>query len=117
MAHALIITAKPGGGLSFDDNDVVQVLDGHQHPGASVAPASSGFLFCYVSDREHDDPEVVALMTPRLNDDADLLSKRRYQVLLEGTAFEAWVPEAQAHAVGMEKTWAEVQALIVDKED
>lgn len=117
MAHALIITAKPGGGLSFDDNDVVQVLDGHQHPGASVTPASSGFLFCYVSDREHDDPELVALMDAYVGEDEELLSKRRFQVLLEGAAFDAWVPEGQAQAAAMLKTWAEVQALIVDKKD
>ena len=116
MAHALIVTARPGGGLSFDGNDVIQVLDADQHPGAAVSPASSGFLFCYVSDRAHDDPDLVALMAPRLNDDADLLDKRRYQLILEGTAFEAWVPAGQAQAVGMQKTWAEVQDLIVDKE-
>lgn len=118
MAHALIITAKPSGGLSYADNDVVQVLDGHQNPGARVTPPDSGFLFCYVSDKEHDDPELVALMEPLVDsgDPEVTLAKRRYAVELTGAAFETWVPEDQAATAGIQKTWAEVQALLTDKE-
>ena len=118
MAHALIITAKPSGGLTYDDNDVVQILDGHQNPGSSVTPASSGFLFCYCTDKEHDDPEVVALMQPweGTGDSPEQLGKRRYQVTLTGSEFETWVPEDEAHDAGIEKTWAEIQAITTDKE-
>ena len=125
MAHALIITSKPSGGLTYDDNDVVQVLDGHQNPGSSVTPPESGFLFCYISDKEHDDPDVIALMDSWEGDlidpdDPDLgreqLGKRRYQVTLTGSEFETWVPEDEAHDAGIEKTWAEVQAITTDKE-
>jgi hypothetical protein len=119
MAHALIITAKPSGGLTYDDNDVIQVLDGHQNPGSSVTPSSSGFLFCYCTDKEADDPEVVALMQPWEDDTEDppeQLGKRRYQVTLTGSEFETWVPEDEAGAAGIEKTWAEIQAITTDKE-
>lgn len=125
MAHALIITAKPNGGLTYADNDVVQVLDGHQNPGSSVTPTDSGFLFCYISDKEHDDPDVVALMEPWEGDLIDpaepelgreQIGKRRHQVTLTGSEFETWVSEDQAAAAGIEKTWAEVQSLITDKE-
>lgn len=117
MAHALIITAKPSGGLTYDDNDVVQVLDGHQHPGRAVTPTSSGFLFCYISDKDHDDPDVVALMQPweSASDPPEPLAKRRYQVTLTGAEFETWMPEDEAHAAGIEKTWAEIQAITTDK--
>jgi len=119
MAHALIITAKPGGGLTYDDNDVVQVLDGHQNPGSEVTPTESGFLFCYISDKDHDDPDVLALMEPWEDDTQDppeQLGKRRYQVTLTGSEFETWVPEDEAHDAGIEKTWAEIQAITTDKE-
>jgi hypothetical protein len=125
MTHALIITAKPSAGLTYTDNDVVQVLDGHQNPGSSVTPPESGFLFCYISDKEHDDPDVVALMEPWEGDLIDpevpelgreQLGKRRYQVTLTGSEFETWVAEDQAAAAGIEKTWAEVQAILTDKE-
>ena len=119
MAHALIITAKPSGGLTYSDNDVVQVLDGHQNPGSSVTPTESGFLFCYCTDKEADDPDVVALMEPWEDDTQDppeQLGKRRYQVTLTGSEFETWVPEDEAGAAGIEKTWAEIQAITTDKE-
>jgi len=118
MTHALIITAKPSGGLTYADNDVVQILDGHQNPGAAVTPTDSGFLFCYISDKDHDDPDVLALMSPWEDDTQDppeQLGKRRYQVTLTGSEFETWVPEEQADAAGIEKTWAEIQALTTDK--
>ena len=119
MAHALIITAKPSGGLTYSDNDVVQVLDGHQNPGSSVTPTESGFLFCYCTDKEADDPDVVALMEPWEDDTQDppeQLGKRRYQVTLTGSEFETWVPEDEAGAAGIEKTWADIQAITTDKE-
>jgi hypothetical protein len=118
MTHALIITAKPSGGLTYADNDVVQILDGHQNPGAAVTPTDSGFLFCYISDKDHDDPDVLALMSPWEDDTQDppeQLGKRRYQVTLTGSEFETWVPEDEAHDAGIEKTWAEIQALTTDK--
>ena len=124
MAHTLIITAKPSGGLTFDDNDVVQVLDGHQNPGSSVTPASSGFLFCYISDKDHDDAEVLALMEPWEGDlidpdDPDAgreqLGKRRYQVTLTGSEFDTWVAHDDAAAAAITKTWAEILALRTDK--
>ena len=119
----LLITAKPSGGLSYDDNDAVQVLDGYQNPGSSVTPTDSGFLFCYVSDKEYDDPEVLALMQSweQGSDDPDLppvqLAKRRYQVTLTGSEFETWVPEEEAEAAGIAKTWAEIQAITTDRGD
>ena len=119
MAHALIITAKPSGGLTYDDNDVVQILEGHQNPGSAVTPTESGFLFCYISDKDHDDPDVLALMEPWEDDTQDppeQLGKRRYQVTLTGSEFETWVPEDEAHDAGIEKTWAEIQAITTDKE-
>ncbi len=112
MAHALIITAKPSGGLTYEDNDVIQVLDGGQNPGSSVTPTDSGFLFCYITDKNHDDSEVLALM----DSPSELLLKRRYQVTLTGSEFETWVPEDQAAAAGIEKTWSEIQALTIDRE-
>ena len=124
MTHALIITAKPSGGLTFSDNDVIQVLNGGQNPGSSVTPRSSGFLFCYITDKEHDDPDVLALMDPWEGDLLDpeepelgreQLGKRRYQVTLTGSEFEAWVSEDQAAAAGIEKTWADIQAILTDK--
>lgn len=117
MAHALIITAKPGGGLTYDDNDVVQVLDGHQDPGNAVKPTDSGFLFVYCSDKEHDDPDIAVLMS-EYDDGADPpnpIAKRRFSLTLSGTEFDTWVPHDQASAAGIEKTWAELQALITDK--
>ena len=119
MAHALIITAKPSGGLTYSDNDVVQVLDGHQNPGSEVTPTESGFLFCYCTDKEADDPDVVALMEPWEDDTQDppeQLGKRRYQVTFTGSEFETWVPEDEAGAAGIEKTWADIQAITTDKE-
>lgn len=124
MAHALIITARPGGGLTCDDNDVVTVLDGHMHPGREVAPTGSGFAFVYCSDKEHDDPDVTALLAPWEGDLIDpnepelgreFLGKRRYQITLADAAHATWVPEDDAAAAAITKTWAEIQALITDK--
>lgn len=124
MAHALIITARPGGGLSFDDNDVVTVLDGHEHPGLAVAPTSSGFAFVYCSDKQHDDPDVTALLAPWEGDLIDpnepelgreFLGKRRYQITLTDAAHDTWVAHDDAAAAAITKTWAEIQALITDK--
>ena len=125
MAHALIITARPGGGLSYTDNDVVQVLDGHQNPGSSVVGTDSGFSFCYCSDKEADDAEVLALMEPWEGDlidpdDPDAgrvqLGKRRYQVTLTGSEFDTWVDVDDPGAAAITKTWAEIQAITTDKE-
>lgn len=119
----LLITAKPSGGLTYSDNDVVQVLDGLQNPGSAVTPTATGFLFCYISDKDYNDPEVMALMQPweEGSDDSDLppvqLAKRRYQVTLTGSEFETWVPAQQADAAGIEKTWAEIQAITTDRGD
>ena len=118
MSQALIITAKPGGGLTYDDNDVVQILDGSLNPGSSVTPTDSGFLFVYVSDKDHDDSDVLELMMPRIDtteDPPQELNKRRYQVTLTGSEFETWVPQDEASAAGIEKTWAEIQAITTDK--
>jgi hypothetical protein len=124
MAHTLIITARPGGGLSYTDDDVVQVLDGHQFPGNSVVGTESGFSFVYCSDKDHDDPEVLALMEPWEGDlidpdDPDAgreqLGKRRYQVTLTGSEFDTWVAHDDAAAAAITKTWAEILALRTDK--
>ncbi len=118
--HALIITATSGGGLTYQDNDIIQVLDGHVNPGSSVTPTESGFSFCYISDKDHDDPDVVALMQS-LEDNTDpedpiYIAKRRYALPLVGSEFQTWVEEDDAASAGIEKTWAEVQALLIDKE-
>ena len=124
MAHTLIITAAPSGGLTYSDNDVVQVLDGHLNPGGSVTGTSSGFAFVYVSDKEHDDPDVLALMAPWEGDlidpnDPDMrreqLGKRRYTVTLADAAHLTWVDADSAEAAAITKTWAEIQALTGDK--
>ena len=124
MAHALIITAAPSGGLSYTDNDVVQVLDGHLNPGSSVTGTDTGFSFVYCSDKEHDDPDIVALMEPWEGDLIDpqdpdagreILGKRRYQITLTDAAHDTWVAEDDPGAAAITKTWAEIQALITDK--
>ena len=124
MAHTLIITARPGGGLSYTDDDVVQVLDGHQFPGNSVVGTESGFSFVYCSDKDHDDPEVLALMEPWEGDlidpnDPDLgreqLGKRRYGVTLADAAHLTWVDHDDPAAAAITKTWAEIVALRSDK--
>ena len=124
MAHALIITASPSGGLTYGDNDVVQVLDGHVNPGGAVTGADSGFRFVYCSDKEHDDPDVQALMAPWEGDlidpdEPDLgrvqLGKRRYTVALADAAHLTWVDHDDAGAAAITKTWAEIQALTGDK--
>lgn len=124
MAHALIITAAPSGGLTYADNDVVQVLDGHLNPGGSVVGTSSGFAFCYCSDKEADDAEVLELMAPWEGDlidpdDPDLgreqLGKRRYGVTLADAAHDTWVAHDDAAAAAITKTWAEILALRTDK--
>ena len=118
MSHALLITAKPQGGLTFEDNDVVEVLDGRINPGTAVSPTNSNFLFCYVSDKTVDDPEVRQLVTDlsELGDEPPVtLKKRRYQVTLTGSEFKTWVPEDEAEEAGIVKTWTEIQALLTDK--
>ena len=124
MSHPLIITARPGGGLSYTDDDVVQILDGDQHPGNSVVTTESGFSFVYCSDKEYDDPDVVALMEPWEGDlidpdDPDAgrvqLGKRRYQVTLTGSEFDTWVDVDDPGAAAITKTWAEILALRTDK--
>ena len=124
MAHALIITARPGGGLSYTDDDVVQVLDGHQFPGNSVVGTESGFSFVYCSDKDHDDPEVLALMEPWEGDlidpdDPDAgrvqMGKRRYQIPLADAAHDTWVDADDPGAAAITKTWAEILALRTDK--
>ena len=124
MSHPLIITARPGGGLSYTDDDVVQILDGDQHPGNSVVNTESGFSFVYCSDKEYDDPDVVAPMEPWEGDlidpdDPDAgreqLGKRRYQVTLTGSEFDTWVAHDDAAAAAITKTWAEILALRTDK--
>jgi len=124
MAHALIITASPSGGLTYGDNDVVQVLDGDSNPGGAVIRTDSGFRFVYCSDKEHDDPEVQALMAPWEGDLIDpddpdqgrvQLGKRRYTVTLADAAHLTWVDADSAEAAAITKTWAEIQALTGDK--
>ena len=124
MAHALIITAAPSGGLSYTDNDVVQVLDGHVFPGNAVVPQGSGFAFVYCSDKDHTDPDVRALMDPWEGDLIDpqdpdagreILSKRRYQVTLADAANLTWVAHDDPGAPTITKTWAEIVALRTDK--
>jgi len=124
MAHTLIITAAPSGGLTYSDNDVVQVLDGHLNPGGSVTGTSSGFAFVYCSDKEHDDPDVLALMAPWEGDLIDpddpdqgreQLGKRRYTVTLADAPHLTWLDHYDPAAAAITKTWAEIVALRSDK--
>lgn len=124
MAHALIITASLNSGLTYEDHDIIQILDGHKNPGSSVTPRDSGFSFCYVSDKEHDDPELLELMGPLTAEkkpeeeeegEKEQLKKREYCLPLIDEKYKTWVADDKAAAAGIEMTWAEVQDLLVKK--
>jgi hypothetical protein len=124
MDCTLIIVASPGGGLSYDDRDVIQVLDGCVHPGNAVVPTDSGFQFVYCTDKAVDSQEMQDLMCPMEGDlidpeDPDMgreqMCKRCTCLVLDGAEYDTWVPAEEAAAAGIAKTWAEIQSLLVMK--
>jgi hypothetical protein len=124
---SLVIIAKPSGGLTYDDNDVVQLLPAEQNPGASVAQNTPPrFLFCYITDKDVSDPEIVDLMAPYEGDLIDpqdpdqgreQLGKRKNTCTLPGPidlACQTYHPYDEAPGQ-VKFTWAQFQALTAQK--
>jgi hypothetical protein len=124
MNCTLIVVAAPGGGLSYDDRDVIAVLDGCMHPGSSVAPTDSGFQFVYCTDKTHDSEEMQNLLCSMEGDlidpeDPDMgreqLGKRCNCLVLDDPAHMTWVAADDPASDAIKMTWAEIQAIMVMK--
>ena len=84
----LICFSTPGGRLTYDDHDIVNIHDAAAFPGkALVANEGGDWSFLYIVDREPTDPEVRNLLAPWEGDLIDpnepelgreMLGKRRY---------------------------------------
>lgn len=64
MATVLYIST-PGGGLTYEDGDIIQALPLGMNPGSAVvANENEDWSFVYIEDKDPSDPEIVALLAP-----------------------------------------------------
>lgn len=119
----LLVVCKPDTLVSYDDNDIIQALDAEQSPGTVVEQnAPARFEFCYITDREVIDSEIMNLMVPLEEEDPldpsglpIMVEKRRYGVNLSyDPAFLTYAPYATAPE-DIKFTWAEFEPKIIDK--
>jgi hypothetical protein len=120
--HCILLVSTPSGGLTYEDGDVVSVLDAHLSPGtAVVANPTQSWSFLYVTDKEHDDPEMTQLLeadTSGSGETEEFLHKRRYYLTLPGDSsdYTTYYEYDQAPAV-MKKAWADVSGFVNDKQE
>lgn len=113
----LIILSTPGGSLTYEDGDIVDILPADKHPGESVAANPTGaFSFLYVTDKESTDPEIVALREP-LTEGEEQTKKRAHAANLPGWqsgAYSTYLPLADATAQQV-MAWQVFQAKVQHK--
>jgi hypothetical protein len=113
----LIILHTPGGSLTYEDGDIVDILPAAKNPGAAVTANPTGsFSFVYVTDKEPDDPEVLALREP-LAEGEEQTKKRAHAANLPGWpsgAYSTYLPLADATAQ-QTMTWQVFQAKVQHK--
>jgi hypothetical protein len=119
----LLSISTPGGLLTYQDGDVVCGLDAAQSPGRAVEANPNGhWSFVYVTDREHTHADITSLVEPDSTTDPDTQEeifngKRRRYITLPGDAsqYQTYTAYDEAPAA-MKMTWAELSALITDRQ-
>jgi hypothetical protein len=124
MASIMLIST-PSGGLTYDDGDVVSVLDSGLNPGnAVVANPTDSWSFVYVEDKEPSDPELTDLLVADVSSVGvgdeqvdEILHKRRYFLTLPGdtSSYTTYSTYSEAPAV-MKMSWSEVSGYVNDKQ-
>jgi len=120
--HSILLISTPSSGFTYEDGDVVSVIDGHIPPGTSVvANANQSWSFLFVEDKEPDDPEMINLVVPALSGEGEaeeIIHKRRYYLTLPGdfSDYTTYYEYDQAPAV-MKKAWADVSGFVNDRQE
>jgi len=110
---SLLLISTPSGGLSYDDGDVVVVLDKNTDPGTKVVENSTdSWSFLYINDKSPSDEELVDLIAP-----GEDLDKRRYCLQLPGDVdqYTTYIEYEDASA-SMKLDWADVSGFVHDKQ-
>jgi hypothetical protein len=120
--HCILLVSTPSGTLTYDDGDVVSVLDSHLSPGTQpILNYNDSWSFLYVTDKEHDDPEMTQLLvtdTSGSGETEDLVHKRRYYLTLPGdvSGYTTYYEYDQAPAE-MKMAWADLSGYVNDKQE
>ena len=120
--HCILLVSTPSGGLTYEDGDVVSVLDAHLSPGTQpIANYNDSWSFLYVTDKEHEDPDMLQLLeadTSGSDDTEDLVHKRRYYLTLPGDVSDYTTYHSYDQAPAqMKMAWADLSGHVNDKQE
>ncbi len=110
--HSLLVFATSGGGLTFDDGDVVSVLDAQKNPGTAVTANFTGsYSFVYVTDKEPLEDEMTELLEIGTEN-------RARHLTLPGdlSSYTTYYDYDQAPSI-MKKSWADLSGFVNDKQE
>jgi hypothetical protein len=119
----LLCISTPAGLLTYEDGDIVCALEATQSPGRAVEANPNGhWSFVFVTDREHNSEDITGLIAPNSIPGEEegmdeFLGKRRFTVALPGdpAQYQTYTAFDEAPAA-MKMTWAELSALVSDKQ-
>jgi len=110
--HSLLVFATSGGGLTFDDGDVVSIIDAHDSPGVVVQTNSTGcFSFVYVTDKEPLDDEMLELL------EIGTENRARYLTLPGDVSSYTTYYDYDLAPSTIKKSWADLSGFVNDKQE
>jgi len=117
----LLLLSTPGGKLTYEDGDIIEILPADKEPGTAVMEnLHGGWSFVYITDKDHDDPEILYLTAPLTEgtgEDEVQTKKRGNSCALPGWPSGAYSTfYSLADATAQQKmTWSVFQAKVAGK--
>ena len=120
--HSLLLISTPSGTLTYEDGDVVSVIDAHLSPGTQpVLNYNESWSFLYVTDKEHDDPDMNNLLAVDLSgvdEEETIVHKRRYYLTLpEDVSAYTTYHNYEVAPAEMKIAWADLSGFVNDKQE
>ena len=117
----LLLISTPGGKLTYEDGDIIEILPADKEPGKAVMEnLHGGWSFVYITDKDHDDSELRDLVAPLTEGtgEAETQTKKRGR----SCALPGWPSGAYstfyslADATAQQKmSWSVFQAKVTGK--
>ena len=117
----LLLISTPGGKLTYEDGDIIEILPADKEPGTAVMEnLHGGWSFVYITDKDHDDSELLDLVAPLTEGtgEAETQTKKRgCSCALPGWPSGAYSTfYSLADATAQQKmTWSVFQAKVAGK--
>jgi len=117
----LLLLSTPGGKLTYEDGDIIEILPADKEPGTAVMEnLHGGWSFVYITDKDHDDAELLDLVSPLTEGTGEAKTqtkKRGCSCSLPGWPSGAYSTfYSLADATAQQKmTWSVFQAKVAGK--